>query len=167
MMDTGNFFKTVLRAARDLLRPDILFHALWPPLLAFVCWSVVAWFAWQPAAAWVMAELPDWAWLNWLGPWLAHVVVFFIFAPLIYVSVLMLVAVFALPRMMTLMPSRRVKSTRSPLKGTTSTFARVPSASCTNATRSSVEKSVALPVSTATPTTTWSKSRAARRIRSV
>jgi CysZ protein len=106
MMDTGNFFKTVLRAARDLLRPDILFHALWPPLLAFVCWSVVAWFAWQPAAAWVMAELPDWAWLNWMGPWLAHVVVFFIFAPLMYVSVLLLVAVFALPRMMTLIALR-------------------------------------------------------------
>jgi len=106
MMDTGNFFKTVLRAARDLLRPDILFHALWPPLLAFVCWSVVAWFAWQPAAAWVLAELPDWAWLNWLGPWLAHVVVFFIFAPLMYVSVLLLVAVFALPRMMTLIALR-------------------------------------------------------------
>ena len=106
MMDTGNFFKTVLRAARDLLRPDILFHALWPPLAAFVFWSVVAWFAWQPAASWIVAELPDWAWLNWLGPSLAHVAVFFIFAPLVYVTVLLLVAVFALPRMMTLIALR-------------------------------------------------------------
>lgn len=106
MMDTGNFFKTVLRAARDLLRPEILFHALWPPLLAFAVWSAVAWFAWQPAAAWIVAELPDWAWLNWLGPWLAHVVVFFIFAPLVYVTVLLLVAVFALPRMMALIALR-------------------------------------------------------------
>lgn len=106
MMDTGNFFKTVLRAARDLLRPEILLHALWPPLVAFAGWSAVAWFAWQPAAAWIVAELPDWAWLNWLGPWLAHVVVFFIFAPLVYVTVLLLVAVFALPRMMALIALR-------------------------------------------------------------
>ncbi len=105
-MDTGNFFKTLLRAARDLLRPEMLFHALWPPLLAFAFWSVVAWFAWQPAAAWILAELPDWAWLNWLGPWLAHAAVFFLFAPLVYVSVLLLVAVFALPRMMTLIALR-------------------------------------------------------------
>ncbi|GAB1392272.1 EI24 domain-containing protein [Rhodocyclaceae bacterium] len=105
-MDTGNFFKTVLRAARDLLRPEILLHALWPPLVAFAGWSAVAWFAWQPAAAWIVAELPDWAWLNWLGPWLAHVVVFFIFAPLVYVTVLLLVAVFALPRMMALIALR-------------------------------------------------------------
>lgn len=106
MMDTGNFFKTVLRAARDLLRPEILLHALWPPLVAFAGWSAVAWFAWQPAAAWIVAELPDWSWLNWLGPWLAHVVVFFIFAPLVYVTVLLLVAVFALPRMMALIALR-------------------------------------------------------------
>lgn len=105
-MDTGNFFKTVLRAGRDLLRPEILFHALWPPLLAFAVWSAVAWFAWQPVAAWIVAELPDWAWLNWLGPWLAHVVVFFIFAPLVYVTVLLLVAVFALPCMMALIALR-------------------------------------------------------------
>jgi len=106
MMDTRSFMQTVLRAARDLLRPEILFHALWPPIVAFAFWSAVAWFAWQPVAAWVLAELPDWAWLNWLGPWLAHVVVFFIFAPLMYVSVLLLVAVFALPRMMTLIAAR-------------------------------------------------------------
>lgn len=100
MMDTGGFFKTVLRAARDLFRPEILLQALWPPVAAFLLWSVVAWFAWQPAAAWVATELPDWSWLNWLGPWLAHVIVFFIFTPLVYFTVLLLVAVVALPHMM-------------------------------------------------------------------
>lgn len=105
-MNTGVFFGTVLRAARDLLRPGMLFHALWPPLTAFLLWSAVAWFAWQPAAAWVVAELPDWAWLEWLGPWLAHVVVFFVFAPLIYATALLFVAVFALPRMMALIAAR-------------------------------------------------------------
>lgn len=31
-METGGFLKTVLRAARDLLRPNILFHAIWPSM---------------------------------------------------------------------------------------------------------------------------------------
>jgi hypothetical protein len=106
MMDSGAFFKTLLRAARDLARPDILFQALWPPLAAFLLWSVVAWFAWMPLAQWIVAELPDWAWLAWFGPWLAHAAVFFVFAPLIYFSALLLVAVFALPRMMAIIAAR-------------------------------------------------------------
>lgn len=106
MMDAGGFLNTLLRATRDLFRMDILFHALWPPMLAFLLWSVVAWFAWQPAAAWVVTELPDWSWLNWLGPWLAHVAVFLFFAPLVYFTALFFVAVFALPRMMTIIAAR-------------------------------------------------------------
>lgn len=105
-MELASFFRTVLRAARDLLRPEMLWHALWPPVLAFLVWSVIAWFAWQPLAAWIVANLPDWQWLVWLGPWLAHVAVFFVFAPLIYFTTLLLVAVFALPRMMAIVARR-------------------------------------------------------------
>lgn len=97
---------TVGRAARDLVRPELLLHALWPPVAAFVLWAGIALFLWQPAAAWIIAELPDWSWLNWLGPWLAHLAVLFIFAPLVYFTVLLLVAVFALPRMMTIIAAR-------------------------------------------------------------
>lgn len=106
MMDTGCFFRTILRAGRDLLRPAILLQALWPPLVAFLVWSIVAWFGWQPLAEAVAAHFPAWSWLNWLGPWLAHVVVFFVFAPLVYFTVLLLVAVFALPRMMAIIAAR-------------------------------------------------------------
>lgn len=106
MKEVGGFLAVILRAARDLFRLDILLQALWPPTVAFLLWSVIAWFAWQPAAAWVVANLPDWSWLNWLGPWLAHVVVFFVFAPLVYLTALLLVAVFALPRMMTIIAFR-------------------------------------------------------------
>lgn len=106
MMDTGSFLRTLLRAARDLLRPEMLWHALWPPILSFVGWSVIAWLTWQPAAAWVDTQLPDWSWLSWFGPWLAHAVVFLVFAPLMYFTVLLLVAVFALPRMMALIALR-------------------------------------------------------------
>jgi CysZ protein len=101
-----SLLQMVWRAARDLLRPEMLWHALWPPLTAFVLWSIVAWFAWQPAAAWILTELPDWSWLTWLGPSLAHIAVFFVFAPLVFFTALLLVAVFALPRMMTLIAAR-------------------------------------------------------------
>ncbi|MFZ5498458.1 MAG: EI24 domain-containing protein [Pseudomonadota bacterium] len=106
MMETGRFLRTVLRAGRDLARPELLFQALWPPLAAFLLWSVIAWFAWMPLAQTIVTELPDWQWLNWLGPWLAHVAVFFVFAPLIYFTTLMFVAMFALPRMMAIIAAR-------------------------------------------------------------
>jgi hypothetical protein len=98
--------QTLVRAARDLARPAILFQVIWPPLAAFTLWSVVAWFAWLPAADWIVTQLPDWSWLDWFGPWLAHVAVFLIFAPLIYVTALLFIAAFALPRMMTIVAAR-------------------------------------------------------------
>lgn len=94
------------KAGRDLLRGDILWQALWPPLLAFALWSGVAVWAWQPASAWIVANLPDWSWLAWMGAWLAHVALFFVFAPLVYGTTLLLLASFALPRMMIIVAAR-------------------------------------------------------------
>lgn len=105
-MDLACLLPTLLRAGRDLLRPELLWHALWPPLAAFMLWLGVAWFAWHPVASWIVGMLPDWSWLTWLGPWLAHVAVFFLFAPLVYLTALLLVAVFALPRMMAIIAAR-------------------------------------------------------------
>jgi len=106
MIDAGRFFRTMLRAGRDLLRPEILFHALWPPVVAFLLWVLVAWFTWLPLADWIVAALPEWAWLAWIGPTLAHVATFLIFLPLIYLTALLLISAFALPRMMTLIAQR-------------------------------------------------------------
>ena len=101
-----SLLRALSRAARDLLRPALLFQVLWPPIAAFLLWSAVAWFAWLPAAEWIEAQFPDWAWLNWFGPWLSHLAVFLAFAPLIYVTALLLLAAFALPRMMTIVAAR-------------------------------------------------------------
>ncbi|MBI4995324.1 MAG: EI24 domain-containing protein [Rhodocyclales bacterium] len=94
------------RATRDLGRRDMLWHALWPPLLAFVAWVGVAWAVWLPLSGLLLAELPDWSWLAWLGPYLVHVVLALAFAPLIYATALLLVAVVALPRMMAIVARR-------------------------------------------------------------
>jgi uncharacterized protein involved in cysteine biosynthesis len=100
MVDVLNLFGVFARATRDLGRRGILWQALWPPLLAFALWSGVAVWAWQPASAWIVAELPDWSWLAWAGAWIAHIALFLVFAPLIYGTTLLLLATFALPRMM-------------------------------------------------------------------
>jgi uncharacterized protein involved in cysteine biosynthesis len=93
-------------AGRDLLRGDILWQALWPPLVSFLAWSGVALAAWMPLSRWLLGELPGWSWLDWLGPWLVHVVLFLCFAPLIYLTTLLLVTTFALPRMMSIVAAR-------------------------------------------------------------
>lgn len=98
--------EALVRAGRDLLRPALLFQAIWPPLAAFALWSVVAWFAWLPLAEWIVTQLPAWSWLDWFGPWLAHVAVFLVFAPLVYVTALLFITAFALPRMMALVAMR-------------------------------------------------------------
>jgi len=89
-----------LRAARDLTRGDILWQALWPPLLSLAAWAGVAYVAWMPMSGWLLANMPQWSWLDWLGPWLVHVALALFFAPLIYATTLVLVAIVALPRMM-------------------------------------------------------------------
>jgi hypothetical protein len=99
-------FAASVRAIRDLGRGDILWHALWPPLLALFAWAGVAWLSWMTLAAWLIDKLPDWSWLAWLGPYLVHVVLVLCFAPLIYVTALLLVAVIALPRMMAIVAAR-------------------------------------------------------------
>lgn len=94
------------RAARDLSRADILWHALWPPLLAFGLWMGIAVWAWAPVSAWIFAQLPEWRWLEWMGAWLAHIVLLLAFAPLVYGTTLLLLATFALPRMMAIVAAR-------------------------------------------------------------
>jgi hypothetical protein len=89
-------------ASRDLLRPGMLFHALWPPLLSLIAWAAVARSIWAPAREWLQASFPDWAWLSggWWSDWIANIGLLLAFAPLVYFTTLMLLAAFALPRMM-------------------------------------------------------------------
>jgi len=94
------------RALKDLSRREILWQALWPPLVSLIGWTGVAMLVWMPMSRWLLANMPQWSWLDWLGPWLVHAVLALFFAPLMYVTVLLLVAVFALPRMMAIVAQR-------------------------------------------------------------
>src|SRR5690606_11767489 len=88
--------------SRDLMRKGMLFHALWPSLAALLIWGLVARAVWSPARAWVQSYFPDWAWLTggWWSDWIANIFLLMAFAPLVYFTSMMLLAAFALPRMM-------------------------------------------------------------------
>lgn len=98
----GELIAAVMLATRDLLRPGIAFHAVWPPLAALIGWGIVAVRVWSPAKDWVSQHLPDWNWLtqSFLGDWLASAALMLVFAPFVYFTTLALMATFALPRMM-------------------------------------------------------------------
>jgi uncharacterized protein involved in cysteine biosynthesis len=89
-------------ASRDLLRPGMLFHALWPPILSLAGWGLLAQAIWAPARARVQASFPDWSWLSggWWADWIANIFLLMAFAPLVYFTSLLLLAAFALPQMM-------------------------------------------------------------------
>ena len=98
--------QSILKTLRDMLRGDILWQVLWPPLAALAMWAGLAWLSWQPLSRWLLANLPEWSWLDWLGPYLVHVVLLLAFAPLIYLTTVLLVATFGLPRMMAIVAAR-------------------------------------------------------------
>jgi uncharacterized protein involved in cysteine biosynthesis len=100
----------LLRAAglaiRDLFKPGILWHALWPVLVSVALWTVIAYVAWTPARMHLLAMIPDWPWLttrfsDWqvVSSWLLTVALVLAMVPLVYLTTLILLAAFALPRM--------------------------------------------------------------------
>lgn len=96
------------RAARDLTRGALLWHALWPPLVALLGWGFVAFSVWSQGIDLVTGILPSFEWAIW--PWLSHWAAVFLllaaFGSLVYATALLLVAVIGLPRMLALVAAR-------------------------------------------------------------
>lgn len=96
------------KAGRDLLRPGILWQAVWPPLVALFGWSVVAVMFWAGGVALMAQAIPEIPWQGWA--WISHWAAAFLFlatiASLVYATSLLLVAVFALPRLLAIVAVR-------------------------------------------------------------
>ncbi|MDB5814973.1 MAG: rane protein [Rhodocyclales bacterium] len=99
-----------VRAARSLMRPDIFWHMLWPTLIAFALWLVVAVLVWSEAAVLLLQFVQGWPWV---GHWFvtgaaqalvltgfAHVMLVLLFVPLSLLTAAVLIAVVALPLML-------------------------------------------------------------------
>jgi hypothetical protein len=99
-----------VRAARSLMRPDIFWHMLWPTLVAFVLWTVVAVLVWAEAASLILHFVQTWPWVgNWFADGstqalvvvgFAHVMLVLLFVPLSLLTAAVLISVLALPLML-------------------------------------------------------------------
>ena len=102
--------KAYARALRSLLTPGILWHLLWPTVLAVVFWVALAWMSWDTVGASVERLFVEVGWLNWIqarweasalaGAIFVKLVLGLLLIPLIYGTALLIVAVFALPLML-------------------------------------------------------------------
>jgi CysZ protein len=101
-------FGAFTKSLRDLTRADILWQALWPPLVALVLWGAVAVAVWAHGVALMARIVPGLPWSGW--EWVAHWAAVFLLlaalASLAYFTAVLLVAVFALPRLVSLVATR-------------------------------------------------------------
>jgi hypothetical protein len=96
------------RALRDMTRADVLWHAVWPPLLSLAIWFAVAFSVWADGVALMARIVPQlpWSGWEWVSQWAAVFLLLAAFVALTYFSVVFLVAVFALPRLINLVALR-------------------------------------------------------------
>lgn len=97
-------FAAFSKSLRDLSRGEVLWQALWPPLVALVFWSAVAVAVWAHGVALMTNIVPELRWVGWewVAHWAAVILLLAAFAALIYFTAIFLVAVFALPRLINL-----------------------------------------------------------------
>lgn len=96
------------KAGRDLLSAEIVWQAVWPPLAALALWTVVGFSVWTHAMVFTTGLVPELPWSGWatVAQWAAVFLLLAAFASLVYFTALLLVAVFALPRMLSLVAAR-------------------------------------------------------------
>jgi len=101
-------FAAFTKSLRDLARPEVLWQAIWPPLLALLLWLVIGFTWWSRGVALMAGILPQlpWSGWEWVAQWAAVFLLLAACAALVYITAIMLVAVFALPRLISLVATR-------------------------------------------------------------
>jgi CysZ protein len=101
-------FAAFTKSLRDLTRAEVLWQAVWPPLVTLAWWGAVAVMTWSQGVALMARIVPGLPWSGW--DWVAHWAAVFLllaaFAALVYLTTVLLVAVFALPRLVSLVAAR-------------------------------------------------------------
>jgi CysZ protein len=98
------------RSLRSLTQRGVLWHLLWPTLVAMVVWLGIGIALWSPVVDGLMGWIHGWPWAaDWLTASelgaaavliLIKIVLALLFVPLIYVTAALLVAAIALPLML-------------------------------------------------------------------
>ncbi len=101
-------FAAFRRSLRDLARGEILWQAIWPPLLSLALWISVGLALWPHGVALMERIVPQlrWSGWEWVSQWAAAFLLLAAFAVLAYLTAVFLVAVFALPRLVDIVARR-------------------------------------------------------------
>jgi hypothetical protein len=100
--------KALLRAFASLLHPRMLLLMLWPVAVALVLWLGLAFAFWSQAAAWLQGQFQqsaviDWAITVWpltlIATHLAWVLLVLLFVPVVLITAVLIIGVFAMPAM--------------------------------------------------------------------
>jgi hypothetical protein len=107
--------KALLQAFFSLLHPRMLLLMLWPVAIALVLWLGLALAFWSHAAAWLQLEFNQSAAIGWaIGVWplsliaahLAWILLALLFIPLVLITAVLIIGVFAMPAMVALVAER-------------------------------------------------------------
>ena len=103
-----NVLAALVYGIANLFHPHMLWLMVWPMLVALAVWGAVAFFLWTRLAVWLAAHLKQW-----LEPALgfvrldfgdatliaAHVILFLLFVPAVYLTALFILGVFGMQKM--------------------------------------------------------------------
>jgi CysZ protein len=100
--------KALTNALVSLLHPRMLLLMLWPVLIALVIWLALALAFWSQAAAWLQLQFEQSALIGWaITVWpltyvaghLAWILLALLFLPLVLITAVLIIGVFAMPAM--------------------------------------------------------------------
>jgi hypothetical protein len=106
---------SLLYAAANLLHPRMLWLMLWPMLVSLVLWGAVALVLWARTAVWLAGQLKQWMEaaiffirfdMGDAALIAAHVLLFLLFVPLVYLTALFILSVFGMQKMVEHVASR-------------------------------------------------------------
>lgn len=97
-------FAALTKSLRDLTRGEVLWQAIWPPLVALALWIAIGISVWAHGVAMMAGIVPQlpWSGWEWVAQWAAVFLLLAGLAALTYFTAVLLVAVFALPRLINL-----------------------------------------------------------------
>lgn len=107
--------KALIKAFASLLHPRMLLLMLWPVLIALVLWLGLAFAFWSQAAAWLQLQFNQSAAIGWaIAVWpltliathLAWILLVLLFIPLVLITAVLIIGVFAMPVMVALVAER-------------------------------------------------------------
>ena len=100
----------------NLLHPRILWLIVWPMLVSLLIWGSAAFALWARTAFWFAQHLKQWAASGVFlirfeaGDWMlvvAHVIMFLLFVPLVYLTALLILGIFGMQAMVDHVAARR------------------------------------------------------------